>query len=215
MILSIKNKNALPGQAGHWDLHQPERVSYLPQAVGQSFLSYCRPNGDNMDSVPQHTHQYQHTHIHQNEACKHMHTYMLGSHQKDNLRYKIMPKIIVLLKRLPPPLCLCLSVCLSLGWAQIHRGPTHTQKVAPVISLINSTSCIVSSGFMSHQICNVLANTHVNFWILKTSGDWLSGHFLFWKFVKQLTITVLFVVGMLWLELYTFRAHCCTCAVLQ
>ena len=44
MILSIKNNkktdNNLPSQAGHWDLHLPDRVSYLPQAVGQSLLSY-------------------------------------------------------------------------------------------------------------------------------------------------------------------------------
>ena len=44
MILSIKNykktNNDLPGQAGHWDLHLPDRVSYLPRAVGQSLLSY-------------------------------------------------------------------------------------------------------------------------------------------------------------------------------
>ena len=42
MILSIKNKKTdsnLPGQAGHWDLHLPDQVSYLPQAVGQS-VSY-------------------------------------------------------------------------------------------------------------------------------------------------------------------------------
>ena len=44
MILSIKNKiktdNDFPGRAGHWDLHLPDRVSYLPRAVGQSLLSY-------------------------------------------------------------------------------------------------------------------------------------------------------------------------------
>ena len=35
-----KNDNALPDQAGRWDLHLPDRVSYLPRAVGQSLLSY-------------------------------------------------------------------------------------------------------------------------------------------------------------------------------
>ena len=28
-----KLNNALPGQAGHWDLHLPDRESYLPRAV--------------------------------------------------------------------------------------------------------------------------------------------------------------------------------------
>ena len=32
-----KNMN-LPHQASHWDLHLPDRISYLPQAVGQSVL---------------------------------------------------------------------------------------------------------------------------------------------------------------------------------
>ena len=36
----LKKHNDFPGQAGHWDLHLPDRVSYLRQAVGQSLLSY-------------------------------------------------------------------------------------------------------------------------------------------------------------------------------
>ena len=35
-----KTDSSLPSQAGHWDLHLPDRVSYLPRAVGQSLLSY-------------------------------------------------------------------------------------------------------------------------------------------------------------------------------
>ena len=35
-----KTDNDFPGQAGHRDLHLPDRVSYLPWAVGQSLLSY-------------------------------------------------------------------------------------------------------------------------------------------------------------------------------
>ena len=35
-----KNDNALPSRAGHWDLHLPNWVSSLSQAVGQSLLSY-------------------------------------------------------------------------------------------------------------------------------------------------------------------------------
>ena len=35
-----KMYNALPDRAGHWDLHLPDQLSYLPQTVGQSLLSY-------------------------------------------------------------------------------------------------------------------------------------------------------------------------------
>ena len=37
---SFLNDNDFPGRAGHWNLHLPDRVSYLPRAVGQSLLSY-------------------------------------------------------------------------------------------------------------------------------------------------------------------------------
>ena len=39
-VSKIKTDSNLPGRAGHWDLHLPDRVSYLPRAVGQSLLSY-------------------------------------------------------------------------------------------------------------------------------------------------------------------------------
>ena len=38
--VSKKNDNDFPGRAGHWDLHLPDQVSYLPWTVGQSLLSY-------------------------------------------------------------------------------------------------------------------------------------------------------------------------------
>ena len=38
--LVLELKYNLPSRAGHWDLHLPDWVSYLPRAVGQSLLSY-------------------------------------------------------------------------------------------------------------------------------------------------------------------------------
>ena len=40
----IKTDSNLPGRAGHWDLHLPNRVSYLPRIVGQTLLSYPAKN---------------------------------------------------------------------------------------------------------------------------------------------------------------------------
>ena len=85
-----------------------------------------------------------------------------------------------------------LLIPLSLwGWARTHRGSTGTQKVAPVCSLINRIWCIVSSGCTTHRFPNVLASTQIYFWTLRTKGDRVSGHFLFWNFDKQFVIVIL------------------------
>ena len=34
---NLKNDNYLPSRAGHWDLHLPDWVSYLPQAVSSPY----------------------------------------------------------------------------------------------------------------------------------------------------------------------------------
>ena len=61
-----------------------------------------------------------------------------------------------------------------------------------MILLISFIWCVVSSGFATRRIRNILASVWVDFWAPRTKGDRDGGHFSVFRLDKHFAIAVLF-----------------------
>ena len=63
-----------------------------------------------------------------------------------------------------------------------------------MILLISRIWCVVSSGFATRRIRNVLASVWVDFWAPRTKGDRDGGHFLFSGWINSSPLLFFLIV---------------------
>ena len=94
------NDNDLPGRAGHWDLHLPDRVSYLPRAVGQSLLSYPDIHAETLQAENNYR-QFKSQEVIHARRTPHAHTRMIPKHKTWRKRFCML---IIPWHKIPTPI---------------------------------------------------------------------------------------------------------------